>query len=169
MDIKSSIRQSIRRRKDGILLRSDLTRFGSGRQVSAALRQLCSEGSIERLDRAVYVLPSKLAALGKERLLDTIHKRQAKARIPTALINSWAGPDIAMARYVRNFAKQLDVIYKPTFADRWASAVAGLAGDAITPDETDDLFVALTRNGTISPGEMVKLVMDHHRALMLKI
>lgn len=169
MDIKSSIRQSIRRRKDGILLRADLTRFGRGSQVSAALRQLCSEGSIERLDRAVDVLPSKLAALGKELLLDTVHKRQAKARIPTALINSWAGPDTATARYVRNLAKQQGVIYKPTFADRWASAVTRLAGDAIAPDGTDDLLVALTRNGTISPGEMVKLVMDHHRALMLKI
>lgn len=165
MDIKGRILQSLRRRKDGILLRSDVTMFGSRSQVSAALLHLCASGSIKRLERGVYVLPAKLAALGIESLLKKAHQRLAEARLQRALTGRRTTRITATARYVSTLAKQRGVIYKPTFGDRWANAVTRLAGDEITHDATDDLLVALAREGTLSPDEMVKLVMSHHRAL----
>jgi len=46
-----------------------------------------------------------------------------------------------------------------------ATAVTKLAGDEVKSDPTDDLLVALTRAGKLSPREMTKLVIAHHRNL----
>jgi hypothetical protein len=69
------------------------------------------------------------------------------------------------AIYVRQLAKREGIIFTPTFADIWASAVTQLAGDEVKSDPTDDLLVALTRAGKLSPREMTKLVIAHHRNL----
>ena len=47
---------------------------------------------------------------------------------------------------------------------KW-SAVTQLAGDEVKSDATDDLLVALTRAGKLSPRDMTKLVIAHHRNL----
>lgn len=54
MDIKGRILQSLRPRRDGLLLRQDAKSFGSPSQVSAALRSLADSGLIEKLDRGIY-------------------------------------------------------------------------------------------------------------------
>ena len=69
------------------------------------------------------------------------------------------------AIYVRQLAKREGIVFAPTFADIWASAVTQLAGDEVKSDPTDDLLVALTRAGKLSPREMTKLVIAHHRNL----
>lgn len=69
------------------------------------------------------------------------------------------------ADYVAALAQREGIAYSATFADQWAVAVTNLLGDTVAPDTTDDLLVALTRAGKLSPAEMVALVMAHHREL----
>ena len=69
------------------------------------------------------------------------------------------------AIYVRQLAKREGIVFAPTFADLWAKAVTKLAGDEVKSDKTDDLLVALTRAGKLSPRDMTKLVIAHHRNL----
>ncbi len=69
------------------------------------------------------------------------------------------------ARFVRDFAKKEGISFKPIFADRWALSVTKLAGDEVKSDSTDDLLVALTRSGKLSPNDMVALVIKHHLEL----
>ena len=72
-------------------------------------------------------------------------------------------PNHPTARHVKALAREAGVQYVPTFGDHWAAAVTRLAGDEVTSDATDDLLVALTRAGKLSPSDMVRLVMAHHR------
>lgn len=65
-------------------------------------------------------------------------------------------------------SKREGVVFAPTFADIWAHAVTKLAGDEIKSDKIDDLLVALTRAGKLSPRAMTKLVVAHHRNLASK-
>ncbi|PHY05597.1 MAG: hypothetical protein CK528_13260 [Alcaligenaceae bacterium] len=41
-------------------------------------------------------------------------------------------------------------------------AVTRLAGDDVSSDRTDDLLVALTRAGKLSPTDMAKMAIEHH-------
>jgi hypothetical protein len=68
--------------------------------------------------------------------------------------------------YVRQLANLEGIVFAPTYADLWASAVTQLAGDEVKSDATDDLLVALTRAGKLSPRDMTKLVIAHHRNLV---
>jgi len=43
--------------------------------------------------------------------------------------------------------------------------VTKLAGDEVKSDKTDDLLVALTRAGKLTPRDMTRLVIAHHRNL----
>lgn len=166
MDIQGRILQSIRPRRDGLLLRSDVKALGSSSQVSAALVELCRKGLIQRIERGVYAHPGKLASLGKQALLEHAHERQAQARRKVAARKKREARYITpTARYVSALAKRLGITYTPTFSDRWAFAVTRLAGDEVPSDSTDDLLVALTRAGKLSPSDMAKLVMEHHRTL----
>lgn len=169
MDIEKRILQAVRPRRNGLLLRRDVCTFGSPSQVSVALNRLCAKGVMTRLAPGVYAKPSKLAEVGRDapevgrdallaaaivktRELQPSVKRRKRSRLTHA------------ARVVKNLAKQAGVAFVPTLADQWASAVTRLAGDDINSDATDDLLVALTRAGKLSPNEMVKLTMEHHRA-----
>ena len=164
MDIKSRILQSLRPRKDGLLLRQDTKFLGSPSQVSVALRSLVDGGLIEKLDRGIYAKPAKVMQLGREALLKTatlraknlrderLHCRRHNRLTPTA-------------RYVRNLAKNEGVGFHPIYADRWARSVTNLAGDEVKSDSTDDLLVALTRSGKMTPKDMVALVIKHHNDL----
>jgi len=165
MDIKNRILQSIRPRRDGLLLRSDVKVLGSRSQVSAALAELCRKGQIQRIERGVYVSPTKLASLGQSVLLERAHERRMQARHKTKKQKRRQARTTPTARHVNALAKRLGVSYVPTFSDRWAVAVTRLAGDDVSSDATDDLLVALTRAGKLSPTDMAKLVMEHHRAL----
>jgi len=69
------------------------------------------------------------------------------------------------ARHVAALARREGIAYRPTWADAWAATVARLLGDAVTPDATDDLLVALTRAGKLTRAELVALTMAHHREL----
>jgi hypothetical protein len=163
MDIKGRILQSLRPRRDGVLLRLDTKSFGSPSQVSVALRSLVDSGLIEKLKPGIYAKPTKVLELGKETLLKSAALRmnvqnqfafrQKRARLtPTA-------------RYVRDLAKNEGVLFNPTYADSWASSVTKLSGDKVKSDSTDDLLVALTRSGKLTPKEMLVLVIKHHKDL----
>lgn len=134
-------------------------------QVSAAILELSADGVIEFVEECVCALPTKVAVVAVDPPLDEARQRQPKVRLDTAPFKRRLGRVTPTARYVSNLAEQLGVIYEPSFCDGWASTVTRLSGDEITPDPTDDLLVALTRNGTLSLGELVKLAMNHHRAL----
>lgn len=72
------------------------------------------------------------------------------------------------AKYVRDLAQKEGVHFHPIYADHWANAVTNLAGDDVKSDSTDDLLVALTRAGKITPKVMVELVIQHHRDLSIE-
>ncbi len=136
MDIEGRILQSLRPRRDGVLLRSDVNDVGSPSQVSAALKAL---------------LEQAMARMEHQRALDLKRVRRRRSD-PTAI-------------YVRQLAKREGIVFAPTFADIWAKAVPKLAGDEVKSDKTDDLLVALTRAGKLSPRDMTRLVIAHHRNL----
>jgi len=166
MDIQGRIFQSIRPRRDGLLLRSDVSAMGSRSQVSAALVELCRKGLILKIERGVYVTPQKLALFGKQALLANAHQRQSALRQKLSIRKRRESRTLTpTARYVADLAKRLGVSYKPTYGDRWAFAVTRLAGDEVSSDSTDDLLVALTRAGKLSPTDMAKMAIEHHRML----
>ena len=166
MDIQGRIFQSIRPRRDGLLLRSDVSAVGCPSQVSAALSALCRKGLILRIERGVYVTPQKLELLGKQALLDKAHQRQAALRQRLSTRKRQESLTLTpMARYVEALAKRLGIRYTPTYGDRWAFAVTRLAGDDVSSDRTDDLLVALTRAGKLSPTDTAKMAIEHHRML----
>ena len=164
MDIKSRILQSLRPRKDVLLLRQDTKALGSPSQISVALRSLVDKGLIEKLDRGIYAKPTKVRQLGREALLKTatlkvkhIHDQFLLRRKRTRLTPT--------AQYVRNLARHEGVRFNPIYADHWARSVTNLAGDEVKSDSIDDLLVELTRLGKMTPKEMVALVIKHHNDL----
>ena len=166
MDIKGRILQSLRPRRDGLLLRQDAKSFGSPSQVSAALRSLVDGGLIEKLDRGVYAKPAKVAQLGRETLLESAALRTKNLR-DQFIYRAKRMRLTPTARYVRDLAKSESILFNPIYADRWASSVTKLAGDEVKSDSTDDLLVALTRSGKMTPQDMVALVIKHHKDLKL--
>ncbi len=166
MDIKGRILQCLRPRRDGVLLRSDIRSLGSASRVSAALKFLGEQGLVEKVDRGVYAKPGRVAEAGKETLLAVARARAQEARQTRRTPRRRADQRPVLtptAAFVQKLADDAGVRFTPSFADRWAGAVTRLAGDEVTDDTTDDLLVALTRSGKLSPAEMVKLVMSHHR------
>jgi len=162
MDIQGRIFQSIRSRRDGLLLRSDVSAIGGRSQVSAALLALCRKGLIQRIERGVYVTPQKLELLGKQALLDKAHQRQAALRQKLSIRKRREARTLTpTARYVDALARRLGISYTPTYGDRWAFAVTRLAGDDVSSYRTDDLLVALTRAGKLSPTDMVRMAIEH--------
>jgi hypothetical protein len=164
MDIKGRILQSLRPRRDGVLLRSDVNDFGSRSQVSAALKFLHEKGLIVRLDRGIYAKPNKAKLVGRNVLLEIALTRMAHQRALDLKRARRRRSDPA-ATYVRQLAKREGIVFAPTFADLWAKAVTQLAGDEFKSDKIDDLLVALTRAGKLSPRDMTRLVIAHHRNL----
>jgi hypothetical protein len=164
MDIKGRILQSLRPRRDGILLRSDANGFGSPSQVSAAFNSLISSGLITRLNRGVYAKPAKLNEVGREALLTHVSLRVkgSGSQLKRRASRDYLTPT---ARYVRDLAKSAQVAFNPTYADHWARSVTKLAGDEVESDCTDNLLVALTRSGKMTPEVMVGLLIKHHRDL----
>lgn len=164
MNIEGRILQSLRPRRDGVLLRSDVNGFGSPSQVSAALKTLLQKGLIVRLDRGVYAKPDKAEQMGQQAL-----REQAMAKIEhqrsQELKRARRRRSDPTAMYVRQLAKREGIVFAPTYADLWAKAVTKLAGDEVKSDKTDDLLVALTRAGKLSPRDMTRLVIAHHRNL----
>ena len=166
MNLERRILQSLRPRREGVLLRSDVNHFGSPSQVSVALKSLLGKGLIAKLDRGVFAKPEKLLQCGASTL-----QKQAQVKKQKQKQRSFARRRVnkvlksPTAIYVRQLAKSEGIVFAPTFADIWATAVTQLAGDEVKSDPTDDLLVALTRAGKLSPREMTKLVIAHHRNL----
>lgn len=164
MNIEGRILQSLRPRRDGVLLRSDVNGFGSPSQVSAALKALLQKGLIVQLDRGVYAKPDKAEQMGQQAL-----REQAMTKIEhqrsQELKRARRRRSDPTAIYVRQVAKREGIVFAPTYADLWAKAVTRLAGDEVKSDKTDDLLVALTRAGKLSPRDMTRLVIAHHRNL----
>lgn len=166
MNVEGRILQSLRPRRDGVLLRADVRAFGSATQVSAALSALLKKGLLARLDRGIYAKPNKVAEVGKQVLLAKGTARSERIR-DLSIKRAKQPRRTKTAEYVWKLARREGVVFNPTFTDRWAEAVTKLAGDEVASDSTDDLLVALTRAGKLSPGDMVKLVMAHHRDLRI--
>ena len=164
MDIEGRILQSLRPRRDGVLLRSDVNDFGSPTQVSAALKSLVEKGLITRLDRGIYAKPDKVEQIGRQALLEQAIGK-VKHQRTQSLKRARRRRSDPTAIYVRQLAKREGIVFAPTFADLWAKAVTTLAGDEVKSDKTDDLLVALTRAGKLSPRDMTRLVIAHHRNL----
>jgi len=164
MNIKHRILQSLRPRRDGVLLRSDVNDFGSPSQVSVAIRALIKEGLIIRLDRGVYAKPDRVKQVGEKKLLEQAMVKMQQQRIQNQK-QSRRFPSDPTSIYVRQLAKREGIVFTPTYADLWAKAVTNLAGDDVKSDKTDDLLVALTRAGKLSARDMTRLVIAHHRNL----
>jgi len=164
MDIQGRILQSLRPRRNGVLLRSDVNDFGSPSQVSVALKALLKKGLITRLDRGLYAKPDRVKQVGQDILLKQAMARMEHNRTQGLKRTKHRRHD-PTAIYVRQLAKREGIVFAPTFADFWAKAVTKLAGDEVKSDKTDDLLVALTRAGKLSPRDMTRLVIAHHRNL----
>lgn len=162
MDIQGRILQSLRPRRDGVLLRSDVNRFGSSTQVSTALRTLQDRGLLQRLSQGVYAKPNEVAQQGEQVLRERALERMKQLRKIKATARRRITPT---ARHVQLLARRSGISFVQTYTDRWANAVTQMAGDQVRSDATDDLLVALLRAGKVSPREMASLVIAHHREL----
>lgn len=164
MNLERRILQSLRPRREGVLLRSEVNHFGSASQVSLALKSLLNKGLIAKLDRGVYAKPEKVVQCGAATLQKQAQvKRQKQRSLAIKRVKQQHRDPAAI--YVQQLAKREGIVFVPTFADIWASAVTKLAGDEVKSDPTDDLLVALTRAGKLTPRDMTKLVIAHHRNL----
>ena len=164
MNLEKRILQSLRPRREGVLLRSDVNHFGSASQVSVALKSLLGKGLIAKLDRGVFAKPEKVLQCGAATLQKQAQVKKLKQKtLVRRRVNKVLKSPTAI--YVRQLAKSEGIVFAPTFADIWATAVTQLAGDEVKSDPTDDLLVALARAGKLSPREMTKLVIAHHRNL----
>lgn len=152
--------QSLRPRRDGVLLRSDLRELGSSSQVTAALSSLQSKGLIQKVRHGIYAKPGVVAERGEQSILAAALERLKLVRKKRTFSTSKLTPT---ARHVWQMARREGVRFVPTYADRWAGAVTRLAGDEVVSDATDDLLVALRRAGKVSAREMASLLMAHHR------
>lgn len=164
MDIKGRILQSLRPRRDGVMLRSDVNALGSPSQVSAALKALLEKGLIIRLDRGIYAKPDKVEKIGRKVLLEqAIAKMDSQRTHVRKQVRRRRSDPTEIS--VRQLANREGIAFTQTFADLWAEAVTKLSSDEVKSDETDDLLVALTRAGKLSPRDMARLVISHHRNL----
>ena len=164
MDIKGRILQSLRPRRDGVMLRSDVNALGSPSQVSAALKALLEKGLIIRLDRGIYAKPDKVEKMGRKVLLEQalVKMDSQRTHVRKQVRRRRSDPTEIS---VRQLANREGIVFAQTFADLWAEAVTKLSSDEVKSDETDDLLVALTRAGKLSPRDLARLVISHHRNL----
>lgn len=164
MDIKGRILQSLRPRRDGVMLRSDVNALGSPSQVSAALKALLEKGLIIRLDRGIYAKPDKVEKIGRKVLLEqALAKMDSQRTHVRKQVRRRRSDPTEIS--VRQLANREGIVFAQTFADLWAEAVTKLSSDEVKSDETDDLLVALTRAGKLSPRDLARLVISHHRNL----
>lgn len=158
MGTKSRILRFLQQSQDGLLLRSDIRSLGSREHVSRGLLSLRTQGVIQRIADGIYAKPSAIALHGKQALIRRARLQKKKPNTFTRHHHS-----SVTALYAGMLAKQAKVHFTPTFADSWANTVTRLAGDDPKSDSTDDRLVALTRAGKLSPSEMAKMVIAHHR------
>ena len=122
-------------------------------------------------DRGFDAKPQDLEWVDKDALIQRAIVKVAKQRevkrlrIQTDKRNHRNRASVT-ATYVRRLAQKEGVFFTPTFADQWAQAVTTLSGDNNRSDNIDDLLVALTRAGKLSPRNMTKLLIAHHRSLI---
>jgi hypothetical protein len=65
MDISGRIKRSVRNRADAVLVRSDFAEFGSAAQVSRALRELLTDGTLLKIGLGVYAKTKTSVLSGK--------------------------------------------------------------------------------------------------------
>ncbi|MEH6421406.1 hypothetical protein [Pseudomonas sp. CGJS7] len=156
------------------MARSDVSGYGSPSQVSTALKQLCNRGLIVSLGQGFFAKSSVAQSRGKTALLALAKAKRAKAiskrsskrpHLAKGLLGHKQVALTSVAEQVRKMAAQEGVVFVETYADRWAAAVTRLVGDEAQSDPTEDLLVALTRKGKLTPIEMVELMTKHQRAL----
>ena len=126
-------------------------------ELNQALTALVSHGYIEPVNNDVFAFTDKKSS---NKVADIANR---PAQLPLAGQPDVSNQGTSISRYVRALARRHHVFYKPTFADRWANSVTQLADDDVNSDATDDLLVALRRAGKLSPKDMTKLVISHHR------
>jgi hypothetical protein len=166
MKIEGRILQSLRPRRHGVLLRSEIRDFGSDSQLTSALKSLVTRGIIVRLAPGVYAKAESAKLVGPGKLLSDALERQETIRSKERRAALKRYPRFTpTARFVRRMAELSGVRFTATYGDRWADTVTRLAGDEVRTDATDDLLVALARAGKLTPQEMTNLVMAHHREL----
>ena len=157
MDIQRKLLGFLRARNEKILLRSEIKDVGNSSDLDQALIALLNQGYLEQVNDDVYAFTDKTSGAKTD---DTVGR-------PTKLTGhsypNTSNPDTAVSRYVRALANRHKVHYEPTYSDRWARSVTRLADDDVKSDKTDDLLVALRRAGKLSPKDMTKLVISHHR------
>jgi len=157
MDIQRKLLGLLRARNEKILLRSEIRAVGSSSELNQALEALLSQGYLEQVNEDVYAFTDKYSG------------DQVSDAAPRHTKYDYASPlgilekGTSVSRYVRALASRHKVLFEPTFTDSWANSVTRLADDDVKSDTTDDLLVALRRAGKLSPKDMTKLVISHHR------
>ena len=157
MDIQRKLLGFLRARNEKILLRSEIKAMGNTSDLDQALIALLNQGYLEQVNDDVYAFTDKISGAKAD---DAVNR---PAKLTGHIYPNTSNPDTAVSRYVRALANRHKVHYEPTFSDRWASSVTRLADDDVKSDKTDDLLVALRRAGKLSPKDMTKLVISHHR------
>lgn len=157
MDIQRELLAFLRARAEKILLRSEVEVLGNPGDLDQALAALLNKGYLEQINDNVYAFIDKSASNAEAKTTN----RPEQLASPNQSGASDQGTSVS--RYVYALAKEHKVFFEKTFADRWANAVTRLADDDVKSDTTDDLLVALRRAGKLSPKDMTKLVISHHR------
>lgn len=106
MNIKNHIQQSIRQRKEGILLDAEVEALRCHCQVSDALLELSAVGAIEFIEECVCALPMKVAVVKVDPPPAKARQRLAKARLDIAPFKRRLGRVTPTARFVSNLAEQ---------------------------------------------------------------
>lgn len=158
MDSEQKLRAFLRARNEKILLRSELQAMVEPLDLDDVLAALVAQGHLERINSEIFAKKAP-----EESARQPTQPPESKSVTQETSPKTRGQVETSVARFVRRLAAQCNVRFQPTFADQWAGSVTRLAGDDVSSDTTDDLLVALTRAGQLSPIDMTKLVMSHHR------
>ena len=157
MDIQRELLGLLRARNEKIFLRSEVQAVADASELNQALSALVKSGYLQQVNDNIYAFSDKISGN------DVADVANHPEHLASSYQSNVSNQGTSVSRYVRALASQHSVFYEPTFADRWASSVTRLADDDVKSDETDDLLVALRRAGKLSPKDMAKLVISHHR------
>ena len=71
--------------------------------------------------------------------------------------------EMLVSEFVRHLADGASVTAAPEPIDEFAGHVSRLSDAGVTPDETENLLVALVRAGVLSRADSLRLQGSHHR------
>jgi len=159
MRVTSKLLCALRAGDGKVYLRDELQRLAKSQKIDDVIGSLIQRGYLQEINsdtflfnRTPKVSPASASQVQRLRLHNRIKRQSCRS-------------STSIARFVNTLARLNRVTYRRTYMDCWAESVTRLAGDDPKSDTTENLLVALTREGKLAARDMVRLIAAHQREL----